>query len=437
MSQYAKEIKHILAALNEPGNENELPLPDEEEMQEIHVYPVEGGGILFTREPLEDQPAAPTIDSQDDRTTTASKVKTPPPFVLFLLLLCVFVLCDTADSQLLAFMTPTVTVTIVPKTQTVTTTADLPAAAIRAHLFAPLTLSMSQTVPATGIGHQDAQQATGTVTFYNGLFTPQYVGQGTVFAGSDGVNVATTQPATIPPGNPTAGYGTATVTAQAVQKGSAGNIAAGDINITIKNGLLVKNSQFSRGQDARTFSIVTQADIQQVVAQLTSRLLQSEQAALSAQIQTGEQLFTPTCPRTSHTDRQPGDEATEVKVSVSETCAAGAYNQQALQEQGEQLLNAKAGALGKSYRLTGDIHATMLSKQDAAGIRVQFTGIYLYQINQQELTRLIAGQAKPHALLLLRRIPGIQQAAITGISDDSEVPVDTTHIHIILLNAVL
>lgn len=430
MSQYAKEIKHILATLNEQGDEDDSSLPDEEELDTIHVYPVEGGGILFTKTPLEPEEAAPPmIDSQDDQTAGVPIAKTPPMFVLFLLLLCVFVLGDVADNQLIALLTPTVTVTVVPQTHTVAATANLPAEAIQAHGFAPLTLSLSQTVLATGTGHQDARVATGTLTFYNGLFTQQYIARGTVLTGSEGVQIATTQPATIPPGNPTSGYGTVTVSAQAVQTGATGNIAAGDITITINNGLLVKNNQFSNGQDARAFSVVMKEDIARVVTQLTPQLLHSEQAALTSQLQANEALFSPTCSPTSNADHQPGDEATHVKVTVSETCSAAAYTQQAAQAQGEQLLNAKARILGKGYILVGDIHPTLLSKQAAATMRVQFSGTYLYQINQQELTTLIAGQPKQHALLLLTKIAGIQHVTISGIADDNLIPLDPAHIN--------
>jgi hypothetical protein len=430
MSQYAKEIKHILATLNEPGDESNQPLPDEEELDTIHVYPVEGGGILFTRTPIEPDEAAPlVIDSQDNQTAGTSQAKTPPLFVLFLLLLCVFVLGDLADNQLISLMTPTVTVTIVPQTQSVTTTTDLPATAIHVRDFVPLTLSLSQTVPATGIGHQDARQATGTVTFYNGQQTAQTIAQGTVLTGSDSVKIATTEPATIPAGNPTTGYGRVTVSAQALQAGSSGNIAAGDVNTTLALAVFVKNNPFTNGQDARTFSIVTKEDIQQVITQLTPRLLQSEQAALTAQLQAGEQLFSPACMPTSTADHQPGDETTHVRVTVLETCSAAAYNQQTEQAQGEQLLNAKARTLGNGYRLVGDIHPILLAKQTTTSIRVQFTGTYLYQINELALTTLIAGQPKQHALLLLASIAGIQHATIAGITDDTQIPLDPAHIH--------
>jgi hypothetical protein len=438
MSQYAKEITYILASLNEQGDEDDASLPDEEELETIHVYPVEGGGILFTRTPLEDeQEAAPIIiDSEGNHISTSPTAKSPPPFVLFLLLLCVFVLSDIADNQLIAMMTPIVTVTIVPQSHIVTTTATLPAAAIGAHPFAPLTLSWSQTVPASGTGHQDARQATGTVTFYNGQQSALTIAQGTVLAGSDGVNIATTEPATIPAGNPTAGYGTVTVPAQALQAGSIGNIAGGDVNTTLALAVFVKNNPFRGGQDERTFAVVTKEDIQQVVTRLTPRLFQSEQAALTAQLQAGEQLFSPSCTPTTNTDHQPGDEATHVKVTVAETCTAGAYNQQAVQAQGEPLLNEKARTLGKGYHLIGDIHPTIFAKQATASIRVQFTGTYLYQINQQALTTLIAGQSRQRALLLLTRIAGIQHVTIAGITDDSPLPLDTAHIHIILVYAV-
>ncbi len=52
------------------------------------------------------------------------------------------------------------------------------------------------------MGHENASAATGTVTFYNGLFTAHLVPQGTVFTGSDGIQVMTNADVSIPAGNP-------------------------------------------------------------------------------------------------------------------------------------------------------------------------------------------------------------------------------------------
>ncbi len=165
---------------------------------------------------------------------------------------------------------PTVTVTLVPvhKSTHVTTTLAIPTRSLP-----PVTLTKSLSTPTTGHGHQDATRATGTLTFYNGLFTPQTLPIGTVFTGSDGVKVATDASVTLPAGNPPM-YGEATVTVQALTKGAAGNIQAGDITATIANGVLVKGSAFSGGQDAREYPAVAQSDLARLTAQLKQQLTQ-------------------------------------------------------------------------------------------------------------------------------------------------------------------
>lgn len=79
-------------------------------------------------------------------------------------------------------MTPTATIAITPDVRTIT----LQRTATLGKLLSPITLTESQTVPATGTGHQNARQATGTLTFYNGLSTAQTVAAGTLITGQDG-----------------------------------------------------------------------------------------------------------------------------------------------------------------------------------------------------------------------------------------------------------
>src|SRR5712692_8265707 len=246
-------MQRMLATLQETGKEEELYTALEEEQATIHVYPVAGGGILFSKVPL-DQEEPTIIESEKEPDAENPWIKHPtvpgkgpPSFLSFLLILCFFVLFDMADSQLTALLAPTITVTLTPKAHTISTTGVFPLGTagstngLQGRVLPTFTLTQSASTTATGHAHQDAKHATGRLTLYNGLFSAQWVPSGTVFAGQDGVHVATSQSVTIPSGNPPS-YGQATVSAYAVQAGSAGNIAARDINTTIANGVLVKNS---------------------------------------------------------------------------------------------------------------------------------------------------------------------------------------------------
>lgn len=76
MSQYAKDLPAILATLQENDNTAANTNTEEEKgkIEEIHVYPVEGGGILLTKTPIDqDAPQETIVDSQERDT------ETPPP----------------------------------------------------------------------------------------------------------------------------------------------------------------------------------------------------------------------------------------------------------------------------------------------------------------------------------------------------------------------
>lgn len=196
MSQYAKEINRILASLKGEEDEDAPPLPEEEEVDTIHVYPVEGGGILLTRTPLDEEDSAPPVIESQPTPNVAPR--SPSPFVLFLLLLVPLLGLDMADSHLIALMTPTVTIAITPTVHPLT----LHSSASVGKLLSPITLTESHTVPTTGHGHQDAQAATGTLTFYNTSFTAQTVAAETILSGAEGEQIVTLNSVTIPADTP-------------------------------------------------------------------------------------------------------------------------------------------------------------------------------------------------------------------------------------------
>lgn len=442
MSQYAKDIHHILASLNEQGDADVPPLPEEEELETIHVYPVEGGGILLTRTPLEDEEDVPVIDSQPEQSTTGALRRTPP-FVLFLLLLCLFLVGDLADNQLIAMITPTATIAITPAVHTV----RLQSTATLGKLLSAITLSQSQTVPATGHGHQDARAATGTLTFYNGELQPVKIAAGTILTGKDGIQVATAQGAIIPPLDPTMTpptVGQVTVAAQVTQVGASGNIAAFDVSETCcAASVLVKNlAPFTGGQDARDFLLVTKADQDRAAAALQAKVTTSMSAALQGQLLPGQVLHPSPCAPAITADHAIEEEAASLTVTVSETCTAVAYDQQQLQARATQLLAAQAArTFGAGYLQAGNVQVSVskaIAIPASPWVVLTFTcaGTFAYTLTeqaQQHLKTLLAGQPRLTALRWLRHQPGIQQASISGVSDNQPLPDDLSHLHLLIV----
>lgn len=446
-SPYASAVPAILAEMENQREEGENPPPpntEEEPEKIVYVYPLEGGGVVFTDTPIEEdqqQPQAPVVDAQEPKTDMRLTPRREPAYFLhFLLILLVFVGLDSLDAVFASFA-PTVIITLTPVVKTVSTTATVSVGAgadIKGRILPPLTLSQEQTISATGRGHQDAQPATGTLIYFNGLFAPRTVDAGTVYAGADGVEVATDATVTIPaatPGNPPQ-FGQATIMAHAIHAGASGNIRAGDIAVT-GSALQVGNGPFQGGQDARDFTTVTRADIDRPAAMLKAQVAQSMQAALGQQLAPGEQLQKAPCAPAAAADPAIGQEASHVQVTVSETCSGFAYNSEQLTARGARLLDLQADrTLGSGYARSGDIAVSVTkaaTKGQTAVLTFTCQGTWIYQINEARIQALVSGMPRLAALRLLRRFPGIARASIGGIADNQELPNDVTHIHMLIL----
>src|SRR5712692_6223871 len=188
------------------------------------------------------------------------------PYWLLIPFTILFCLVFVAASLLFPLLAPTATVTIIPVERNITLTT---ATQVQARALAPLTLSQSTTVPATGKRQQSATRASGTITFYNGLLTSQTIAAGTILTGSDGVQIVTDQPATIPAANPPL-EGQIIIPAHALLAGGEGNIPAYDINTACcAPSVVAKNTKaFTGGTEARNFLEVRREDINNAVTML-------------------------------------------------------------------------------------------------------------------------------------------------------------------------
>lgn len=451
-SKYSYEVQKLLAGIHEPGKDelDTQPLDSGVPLNEIDVYveadritliPKRIHGVKVNEKGVIDNTPAEEEDAQQavivERKSTQVGLVTLSFFMLLALASLVF--------QIGLILNPlTVTVTIMPKSEHLSVAGTLQLG----RLLSPITVSLSVTTGTTGIGHQDAKQAIGSITFYNGQLNSVTIAAGTILTGTDGVQIATDQDANIPAADPTANppiFGQVSVTAHATNPGTQGNIPAFAINQPCcLASVIAKNTQsFHGGEDERNFQTVTKRDINAAAAALNTTLTQSVQGALREQLKNGEALVTPTCIPTVTTDHQIGQEATEVKVTVSETCTAVAYTQDALKAQVRQLLTHQASKkLGTGYGLLGDVRVTV-NQANVTGshptLAFSCTGVWVYAVSdaaQEHIKMLIAGKTKQEAMYVLLSQPGISKVSIQW-ADDTKLPKDPRNIHIVLISGLV
>ena len=318
------------------------------------------------------------------------------------------------------------------------------------YIFTGVTHSISQaktqsiTVPATNLVLIPGRSATGTLTFRNTL-TPCIVASvipsGTVFTDSHGISVVTGQVAIL------GASCIATVPARAVKIGSDGNISAHDMKQTYRGTISVDNpAAFAGGQFDQSYTTVQQSDIDGAESSLAVRLRQETQNVLRMKLQINEQFVSsPICKSKVTSDHQVNDAATNLIVTVTETCTAEFYNSQQLITRSEQMLNERAQALfGPNYTLTGDIKAeiTHVAADVKHGtlITVVASGLWTYQFSSaraDQLARLITGKDKQDAQSILSDQKGVQAVSINISNNNNTLPSDASSINIAYVTALV
>ena len=344
-----------------------IPRPEQEvasiRLVDIHIYNVVAEEAIQSIETtLQEGEALPEKQQEETEWHTIRRSRRVSLLVLALSAVVVLVVIARSLNSLLVFP-QTTTITIIPTSTQIQTTgtitvvtgnADATKNQIPGRFLPALTMSQTQTVATTGITHQEAQPGRGTITFYNAALSPQTIVAGTLLTGADGIQVATEKTVTVPSVHyPT--LGVATVPAHAVQPGIAGNIKAGDIygSCCVLN-ISAVNSVFTGGEAAQTYQSVAPSDIDTTAASLKTRLIQTGTTALQTQVHSDETLLTPTCNQTVIPDHQPGDKATQVQVTTSETCTGMTYDTESFHQQVTQAqIQAGTPQQREHYQLSG------------------------------------------------------------------------------------
>ncbi len=392
-----EKASNTSVAPTQPISEPLTPLPPEKQPPAIED---DSPDAIFFRA-VSEIPTQPLNRLFTPQWELDKKIARECAFTLFLFL---FSLIATVIVRII--FQPVVTVTLLPVHSSVQMTATLK---VETRTLAPVTITRTLTAPTTGHGRQDATRATGTLTFYNGLFTQQTIPTGTVFSGSNDIHIVTDEPVTIPAANPPQ-FAEATVTAHVFEKGAAGNIQAGEISTTVANGVLVKNlAAFTGGRDARDYKAVAKHDLDTLTAQLQQQLDQAMPQAFT--LRSGEALQTTHCTTHITPDHGIGEEAQAVTVNTSKTCGAIAYNQDELTKKAAIVFNATRS--GTKYELAGTVRTTVMS---ISPLTVRLSGQWEYAFSQdyeQYLAQQIQGDTPAEARAYLFKTGLVSRVTIT------------------------
>jgi len=466
-NQLDQEVQDILNSMYQPetGDPHEESQPrrtlniyiEVEEQQEAADQPPTIESTLDEQEPatsttneantpLPIEQTSPTHITEPQR--TKRQRRTPPAVLLFLMLSLIGVLAGIGYAVLVPSWTPSASVTLVTASRQLTTTSTLQLVTngtadptknqLPGRTLPAITMSQARTIPTTGTAYQAAQAAHGLITFYNAAPSVQIVQVGTLLTGADGVHVITDQDATIPAAiMPTEGQ--VTVYAHAALTGTTGNMRAGDIyEQCCRLNVFVANGAFHGGQDARTYQAATPQDITSVTNSVKTSLEQSVQLALQTQVQPSETLVAPlSCTSKVTPDHQPGEEATQVHVTIDETCTGTTYTTQALTTLATQNATQDANTrLGTGYTTTGvqtriiQAYTTTHGKSELAITSVSLWAYPFTQEQQDSIKAMIAGASMDKAKATLLHMTGVQSVSIT-LKNSTTIPRDVQHIHLL------
>ena len=284
------------------------------------------------------------------------------------------------------------------------------------------TPTKSLTVPATGTQQEPATYASGVLQLGDGnTNSPIPVGEYAIQSNS-GVGIAFYVSSPIPDNH--APY----IHAQAMKPGPGGNIRTFDVNgwYTFPHAFIfaINRQPFSGGHNGYTITVVSQTDIESATSQLTKQIqstLPADQAELKSQLASSEQWLDPTtihCQPSVKANRNPNDQASDVRVTGAMTCSAIAYTPAKLQAYGATLLGKDAYAQWSgSYVLVGQVQEKwygVLERGKTASFALAVQDLYVFQLSpgvSAHLASLIAGQTQANAQAVL-----LQQAGVGKVS---------------------
>ncbi len=273
--------------------------------------------------------------------------------------------------------------------------------------FIETTIEASGSIATTGAEQKASERAVGQVDFNNLGSAPVNIPAGTIVGTSTGtpVNFRTTTAATLE-----GGVGArVTVPIEAEQPGIEGNVRANTINTV--NGALrfrvrVINTSATYGGGAQLVRVVTQADRDNLLAQVQAEAEARAYAQLQQELLPGEWLppeSVQTFVTSSAFDKFNDDEGDTLNLNLRLLAQGTTLDQQ---QTNEAMLAALRANVPPGGRLVANSVATQREPGAVAlGRQVQFTmtavAEYVVPIDPREVTNAIAGKTPEEAVAIL------------------------------------
>ena len=306
--------------------------------------------------------------------------------------------------------------------------------------FFQKTYSQLATTQATGTYSTSAKYATGSIYFKSCEYVAETINAGDYFTVGN-YKLILTQGTTLPARTATSCWQN-TLKAYAAPAGSGGNMGAGVINQNIRCGqdgyagdcVYSYSYAFSGGQNAQSYTTVSQSDINLVESEATQNIVQERNNAYSfvaGEVGSQPTLNSITCTQyQSGASHNVGDQASSVTVNTSVTCSATVYDEQGALTRAESLLHASI--TGTSHeKQVGTISAYLLSSPSyvngstVLNIVAKGNEVYAFDSTQlQSLAQLIAGKTIQDAQNILNGQSGVGKAVITLDGGGQTLPKD-------------
>lgn len=309
-------------------------MQQQEKIRTLHIYLEEENAPIVDAASLEEMP----------------RPRIPLPAVIYFAVVMLWGIGIPVVAVLLGLAYPDTYDTTIAKTLTFTLSQHPGKGQLPLYALPPISITQQSTVAATGSVHQDATQATGFITFYNGAFSVQTVPAGTTLTSKSGVAVVTSQTAHIPAATPTTPptYGTVSVRAISSISGAEGNIPASDIDqACCGSSVLAQNlDAFSGGQDAQDITVLTEGDISNGKQSLTAQVDGTVNIQAEREVKPGYIQLPLDCKISFSASHQAGDQVVASVLTLMKTCALLAYSTADVEK-----LAQRSIATPKVYRL--------------------------------------------------------------------------------------